>query len=90
MIPRCHREYSKARKKMDRRLLEVVESELDALRHDPYRGSKLEQNLKGMYSIHIDAFSYRVVYEIDHGMCEVIVYRIRHRKAAYDNLVRSG
>ena len=43
-----------------------------------------------MYSIHIDEFSYRIVYEIDHGACEVIVYRIRHRKAACDSLVRPG
>ena len=89
MIPRCQREYSKASKKMDRRLHEIVESELDILRHNPRRGSKLKRNLEGMRSIHIDEFSYRIVYEIDRATCRVIIYRIRHRKAAYDGLVRS-
>lgn len=50
---------------MDRRLHEHVEPELDALRCDPHRGSRLGQNLKGMRSIHIDKFSYRIVYEAD-------------------------
>ena len=36
-----HREYGKASKRMDRRLRKIVESELDALRHDPRRGPSL-------------------------------------------------
>lgn len=89
MIPWCQREYSKASKRMDRRLREIIESELDVLRHDPWRGSRLKRDLEGMFSIHIDEFSYRIVYEVDHTACKIIIYRIRHRKAAYDKLVRS-
>ena len=33
---------------MDRRLRKLVESELDALHHDPYRGLRLERDLKGI------------------------------------------
>ena len=88
MTKACHREYGKASKRMDRRLRKIVESELDVLRHDPHRGSKLERNLAGMRSIHIGEFSYRIVYEVDHAACRIVVYRIRHRSASYDNLVR--
>lgn len=65
MTRQCQRDYGKLSKKMDRRLHEHVEPELDALRCDPHRGSRLGQNLKGMRSIHIDKFSYRIVYEAD-------------------------
>ena len=41
-----------------------------------------------MRPIHIDEFSYRIVYEVDHAACRIVVYRIRHRSAPCDNLVR--
>ena len=81
----CQRGYKKASKKTDRRLREIVESELDLLRHDARRGSKLERDLKGMYSIHIDQFSYRIVYEVDHSACNITVHKIGRRKSAYDS-----
>lgn len=71
---------------MDRRLHELVESELGALHYDPQRGSRLGQNLEGMRSIHIDKFSCRIVYEVDHSACTVTVHKIGHRKPAYGDL----
>ena len=56
MTKACHREYGKASKRLDR-LRKIVESELDILRHDPRRGSKLGRNLAGMRSIHTDVCS---------------------------------
>lgn len=43
-------------------------------------------NLKGMRSIHINKFSYRIVYEVDYDACIVTVHKIGHRKSVYDNL----
>ena len=86
MTKLCQRDYKKASRRMDRRLRELVESELDALHHDPYRGSRLERDLKGMHSVHIDRFSYRIVYEVDHSACIITVHKIGHRKSAYDDL----
>lgn len=83
MTEACRREYSKMSKRADRRLRKVIESELDVLRYDPHRGSKLERDLVGMRSIHIDQFSYRIVYGVDHAACRIVIYRIRHRSASY-------
>ena len=86
MTKRCQRRYEKASKRLDRRLPATIESELGILRHDPHRGPKLEMNLKGMRSIHIDKFSYRIVYGVDYDACIVTVHKIGHRKSVYDNL----
>lgn len=88
MTKLCQSGYAKASRRMDRRLHEIIETELDILRSDPLRGSKLERDLKGMYSIHIDKFSYRIVYEVDHAACIITVHKIGHRKSVY-NLSRS-
>lgn len=70
MTEACRREYSKMSKIMDRRLRKVIESELDVLRYDPHRGSKLERSLAGMRSIHIDGFSCQMVHEVGHPRVE--------------------
>lgn len=43
---------------------------LGILRHDPPPWLKLERNLAGMRSIHIDEFSRRMVHEVDHPRAE--------------------
>ena len=83
-----HREYGKASKRMDRRLRKIVESELDALRHDPRRGSKPERNLAGMRSIRIGGFSCRTVHKVDRAACRIAAYRIGHKGASHDDMVR--
>lgn len=86
MTKQCQRGYEKSSKRLDRRLHDIIESELKTLHHDPHRGPKLEMNLKGMRSIHINKFSYRIVYEVDYDACIVTVHKIGHRKSVYDNL----
>ena len=88
MTDKCQRRYNKDARKMDTRLRNIIESELDALRHDPNRGPKLEWNLDGFRSIHIDEFSYRIVYKTDRASCTVTIARIDHRKGVYDELER--
>ena len=56
MTKLCQSDYKKASRRMDRRLRELVEFELGALHHDPYRGSRLERDLTGMHSVHIPVF----------------------------------
>lgn len=61
---------------MDRRLRETVESELDLLRHDARRGDKLERDVKGMHSIHMDQFPCLIVHEADHSACKIAVHKV--------------
>ena len=88
MTKLCQSNYVKASRTMDRRLHEIIESELGLLHHDPHRGSRIERDLKGLHSIHIDKFSYRIVYEVDYTACTITVHKIGHRRSVY-NLSRS-
>ena len=54
---------------MNPRLRGIIESELDALRSDPGRGSKLEWNLAGLRSVHVGEFAYRIAYKTDRVAC---------------------
>lgn len=51
-------------------------------------GDKLSKNLKGMYSIHINRFKYRIAYEVKKGNPSnmVIIHAIAHRDRFYDEL----
>lgn len=75
---------------MDARLCNIIESELDALRHDLHRGSKLEWNLSDFHSIHIDEFAYRIVHKMDYASCTVTVAVMGHRSGIYDELKRGS
>lgn len=88
MTGRCGRKYNKAGRRFPPRLHDLIESELASLRHDPCRGSELVWNLHGLRSIHINRFSYRIVYEIDRDLCTIAIVAIGHRSSIYDDLAR--
>ena len=88
MTDRCSRKYNKAGRRFPPRLHGLVESELASLQDDPCRGSELVWNLSGLRSIHIDQFSYRIVYEIDRDTCTITIIAIDHRSSIYDELAR--
>lgn len=88
LTKRCERGYLKERKRMNPILLGEIESELVHLRTDPRRGNELAHNLAGYRSIHIDKFSYRIVYRVDNSSCTVMIEAICHRKSVYKSLKR--
>ena len=73
---------------MDTRLRGIIGSELDALRSDPNRGSRLEWNLAGLRSVHVDEFACRMVYKTDHASCTVTIAMTDHRGGACGELAR--
>lgn len=86
---RCEKSYKKLRKKGDKRLLELVNESIDKLKTDEKAGQELYQDLKGLYSMHISQFSYRIVYEVKEDNFEgiiITVYAISHRKSVYSDL----
>lgn len=83
------RDYKKRSKRMDPRLKKIVELEICLLDHDPRRGSELKWNLNDMRSVHIDQFSYRIVYETDYATSTITLDSIEPRGRVYDNLGRS-
>ena len=65
-------------KKLDK-IQSTIEEELARSPHAS--GYKLEGELKGYYSMHVD--EYRIMYQIRVAERKVIIYRIRHRKDVY-------
>ena len=88
MTSKCRRRYDKDARRMNPRLRSIIESEIDSLRSDPGRGSKLEWNLAGLRSVYIDEFAYRIVYKTDRASCTVTIAMIDHRDGIYDELAR--
>lgn len=82
----CDRIYKKMQKKMDGRLYKQIEAEIEDLTLDPLKGKILVGDLKGMRSVRIDEFRYRIAYEVDDTRCWIIVQNIGHRSYIYDNL----
>lgn len=73
---RCEKSYKKLRKKGDKRLLELVNESIDKLKTDEKAGQELYQDLKGLYSMHISQFSYRIVYEVKEDNFEGIIITV--------------
>lgn len=76
---RAQKEY----KKISHPFVKNILSHISALEHNPRPfGSKKLTGSKDGYRIRIG--DYRVLYTIDDGNKVVTIYRIRHRKEAYD------
>lgn len=90
LSPRCDKSYKKFSKKADPNLLKVINKNIDELETNPELGEILTQDLKGMRSIHLNSFHYRIVYEIVKGnpSNRIIVHIIAHRKEVYDETAK--
>ena len=82
----CERSYKKLSKKGDPKLLKAINSTIDELRVNPRLGKELTQDLKGMRSVRLNAFRYRIVYELNPG--KIIIHVIDHRNDAYDDVAK--
>ncbi len=87
---RCAKSYKKLSKKADPNLLKAVNGCIDELEENPELGKELTQDLKGMRSIRLNAFHYRVVYEVVKGnpSNRIIIHIIAHRKNVYDEMAK--
>jgi len=56
-------------------------SAIDALADNPYRGSALKGELTGLRRIRVG--HYRVIYEIDQGVLQILVVKVEHRREVY-------
>ena len=54
---------------------------IDALAEQPFRGSVLKGELRGLRRVRVGV--YRIVYEVQHDVLVVLVVRIAHRQDAY-------
>lgn len=66
---------------LPRNVRERVNSAILALREEPRPPGVCK--LRGEEGWRIRVGDYRVVYRIDDGLCEVTVYRVRHRRDVY-------
>ncbi len=87
---RCEKVYKKLVKRCDPKLLEQINEVINSLETNPGLGEELTQDLKGMRSVHLNQFHYRIVYEVerDNSHARVTVHAIAHRKEAYDKLTK--
>lgn len=85
---RCDKSYKKLSKKCDPKLLKSINDYIDQLETNPELGEELSQDLKGMRSIHINPFHYRIVYQVENGnpISKITIHAIAHRKEVYDEL----
>ena len=88
LSPRCDKLYKKFGKKANPKLLKQIHENIDQLKTNSELGKPLKQNLKDMRSIHIDQFSYRIVYKIEKGNPSdtITIHAISHRKDVYTDL----
>ena len=61
------------KRRVDRAIMQLVKN--------PFIGKPLRGELVGLWSLRVG--DYRVIYLIDEGEKKVILYTIRHRRAAY-------
>lgn len=87
---RCEKSYKKLSKKADPKLRKAINNCIDELEKNPEMGKELTQDLKGMRSIRLNAFHYRIVYEVVKGnpSNKIIVHIIAHRKKVYDEMAK--
>ncbi len=90
LSPRCKKLYKKFTKKADPKLLRIINDSIDQLETNSKLGQELSQDLKGMYSIHINQFPYRIVYEVEQGNPGniITVHAIAHRNDVYSDLAK--
>ena len=65
----------------DRRLYERFLDAFESIRRNPALGKPLKQNLKGLQSYRIG--SYRILYEVHHGLLRILIIDLGHRKDIY-------
>lgn len=87
---RCSKAYKKLERRADPRLVKAIRDSIDELRGNAELGKELKQDLKGMRSIRLDAFSYRIVYEVQERSpsVKIIVHAVAHRKSVYSEASR--
>ncbi len=85
---RCGKNYKKLAKKSDPKLLKAINGAIDDLESNPHLGKKLTQDLKGMRSIRLDPFRYRIVYEVKRDEGKITVHVIAHRSKVYDDVAK--
>ena len=89
LVKRCEKVYKKFSKKGNPKLLKIINKHLDQLETNPDLGEELTEDLKGLHSIHIPEFDYRIVYEVHKNPdCVIDVYVIIYRKDVYKELAR--
>jgi len=87
---RCSKAYRKLEKRADPRLVKAIRDSIDELRGNAELGKELSQDLKSMRSIRLDAFNYRIVYEVRERSppVKIIIHTIAHRKNVYSEASR--
>ena len=87
---RCSKSYKKFGKKADPKLLSAINNSIKELEENSELGKKFTQDLKGMRSIRLKSFPYRIVYEIvkENPPVKIIIHAIGHRKSVYTELAR--
>ena len=87
---RCGKSYKKFAKKADPKLLKGINDCIDELEENSELGKELTQDLKGMRSIRLNAFHYRIVYEVveSNPSTKIIVHIIAHRKNVYAEMAK--
>lgn len=80
----------KSAKKLPKEVKEVVISESEALKKNPYLGSKLSGSLHFLYSLHVKVggVDYRVAYTIDENKKIITVHLVQKREGFYERLKR--
>ena len=72
-------------KKVPKEMVERIIEAIEKLSENPYpRQSKKIKSAERTYRLRVG--DYRVIYQIDKERKVVVVYHVRHRKIAYENL----
>lgn len=73
----------KGMRRLPRDVRERVTSAILELREEPRPPGVLKLKGMGEEGWRIRVGDYRVVYQIDDGLCQVTIYRVRHRRDVY-------
>ena len=66
----------------DRGIFLRIDSALDSLKINPYKGKHLKLSLKGNYSLRVGVYS--IIYSIEQNLVTVHVFKIGHRRNIYN------
>ena len=85
----CKKKYYKLIKK-DQVLKKWTENYLQEFSTNPYMGNKLENDLRGLRSLHYLGNKYRIVYKITYEpTAKITVFEINHRNSSYSDLAKA-
>jgi len=66
---------------LDKRYQSAVAKAIDKLAQYPTAGEPLTGPLKGLWKLRFSR--YRIIYQLDHGKCVIIIFDIAHRREVY-------